>query len=176
MCRRAFCARAWAAVIIVTMAVVDAALRETECPGFQGNRKKLIEAAGANDRLQKVRKCRNALVHLNPDFPALTVDQQWGDRAALETQARERRLNSCLRYFTLGHAYDSPGQQLGAGKAGIALHCLSCAIGSARLTSRLVLCCCAMITLNSGRSAVSLTARFIELRLRYGSSFGNRRL
>ena len=84
-----FCAGAWAAVIIVAMAVVDAALRETECPGFQGNSKKLIEAAGANDRLQKVRKRRNALVHLNPDLPALTVDQQWGDRATLETQARE---------------------------------------------------------------------------------------
>jgi len=84
-----FCAGAWAAVIIVAMAVVDAALRETECPGFEGDTKKLIQAAGANHKLQELRKRRNALVHVDPDAPGLTVDQQWADRATLEAQARE---------------------------------------------------------------------------------------
>jgi hypothetical protein len=84
-----FCAGAWAAVIIVAMAVVDAALRETECPGFKGNTKRLIQAAGANRKLQEVRKRRNALVHVDPDVPGLTVDQQWADRATIEAQARE---------------------------------------------------------------------------------------
>ena len=84
-----FCAGAWAAVIIVAMAVVDAALRETECPEFKGDTKKLIQVAGANQKLQELRKRRNALVHVDPDAPALTVDQQWADRATLEAQARE---------------------------------------------------------------------------------------
>jgi hypothetical protein len=71
------------------MAVVDAALRETECPGFKGKTKRLIQAAGANRKLQEVRKRRNALVHVDPDVPGLTVDQQWADRATIEAQARE---------------------------------------------------------------------------------------
>jgi hypothetical protein len=85
----AFCAGAWIAVIILSMAVVDAALRETEVPGFAGNTKKLLEAASANPRLHAMRERRNALVHVNPDNPALTVDQQWNERDKLEQEARE---------------------------------------------------------------------------------------
>jgi len=85
----AFCAGAWIAVIVLAMAVVDAQLRETEIPGFTGNTKRLIDAAGANPDLQRLRKRRNSLVHLNPDNPALTVDQQWFDRDRLEAEAQE---------------------------------------------------------------------------------------
>ena len=48
----AFCAGAWAGVIILVMAVVDAALRETEVPGFKGSTKRLIDTTGANLLLQ----------------------------------------------------------------------------------------------------------------------------
>ena len=85
----AFCAGAWVGVIILAMAVVDTALRETEVPGFEGNTKKLINEARANPQLQKVRRRRNALIHIDIDNPALTVDQQWADRAKLEAEARE---------------------------------------------------------------------------------------
>ncbi|HUT61508.1 MAG TPA: hypothetical protein VNA25_26975 [Phycisphaerae bacterium] len=84
-----FCAGAWAGVVVLAMAVVDAALRETEVPGFKGNTKELIEAADANPRLQAMRQHRNALIHVDPENPALTVDQQWVDRSKLEAQARE---------------------------------------------------------------------------------------
>jgi hypothetical protein len=84
-----FCAGAWLGVIILAAAVVDAALRETEVVGFNGNSKDLIDEAGANPQLQKLRKRRNALVHLPKDKPAITVDQQWADRANLEAEARE---------------------------------------------------------------------------------------
>jgi hypothetical protein len=85
----AFCAGAWVGVIILSMAVVDAALRETEVPGFKGNTKKLIEAANANPRLQAMRERRNALVHVDPGKSTLTVDQQWTGRDKLEREARE---------------------------------------------------------------------------------------
>jgi hypothetical protein len=85
----AFCAGAWIAVIVLAMAVVDAQLRETEIPGFTGNTKRLIDVAGANPDLQRLRKRRNSLVHLSPDNPALTVDQQWFDRDRLEAEAQE---------------------------------------------------------------------------------------
>lgn len=84
-----FCAGAWAAVIILALAVVDAALRETELPGFTGNTQQLLAQAGANPRLQALRRRRNTLVHLNPESPAITVDQQWSDRAQLEQEARQ---------------------------------------------------------------------------------------
>lgn len=84
----AFCAGAWVAVIVLAMAVVDASLRETEVPGFSGNTKELIRIAGASPQLQSLRVRRNAFVHLNPDHPAITVDQQWADRERLEQEAR----------------------------------------------------------------------------------------
>ena len=84
-----FCAGAWAGVVVLAMAVVDAALRETEVPGFKGNTKELIQAADANPRLQAMRESRNALIHVDPENPALTVDQQWADRRKLEAEARE---------------------------------------------------------------------------------------
>jgi hypothetical protein len=84
-----FCAGAWLGVIVLAAAVVDAALRETGVSGFNGNSKDLIEQAGANPELQKLRKRRNSLVHVPKDKPAITVDQQWANRADLEAEARE---------------------------------------------------------------------------------------
>ena len=46
------------------MAVVDAALRETEVPNHKGNAKELIEVTGANSKLQQLRKRRNAFLHI----------------------------------------------------------------------------------------------------------------
>lgn len=84
-----FCVGAWLGVIVLAAAVVDAALRETEVVGFNGNSKDLIDLAGANPQLQKLRKRRNALVHVPSDNPAITVNQQWANRADLEAEARE---------------------------------------------------------------------------------------
>lgn len=85
----AFCAGAWVAVIILSMAVVDAQLRETESPMFKGSTKQLIAAVNANPDLQRLRERRNALLHLDPENPAITVDQQWANREELENEARE---------------------------------------------------------------------------------------
>jgi hypothetical protein len=74
-----FCTGAWVSVVILAMAVVDAQLRETEEPGFDGNTARLVDAV----------RGRNALVHVDPDKPAITVDRQWSDRAILEQEARD---------------------------------------------------------------------------------------
>ena len=84
-----FCAGAWLAVIILAMAVIDAQLRETELPGFKGNTLRLLEEAGADPKVQHLRRRRNALVHVDLDKPAITVDQQWADREQLEVEACE---------------------------------------------------------------------------------------
>jgi hypothetical protein len=83
-----FCAGDWAAVIILAAAIIDAQLRETELPGFRGNTARLIDAIGGDAELHQLRRRRNALVHVDPDNPALTVDQQWSERDGLEEEAR----------------------------------------------------------------------------------------
>jgi hypothetical protein len=84
----AFCAGAWVAVVILAIAVVDAALRETEVSGFRGNTQQMLNEAAANQGLQLLRKRRNALVHVDPEKPGLTVDHQWDNRVELEREAR----------------------------------------------------------------------------------------
>lgn len=85
----AFCVGAWVAVIVLSMAVVEAQLRETEAAGFQDNTKQLLAAVGADPKLQRLRERRNALVHVGLENPAITVDQQWDQRPQLETEARD---------------------------------------------------------------------------------------
>ena len=98
-----FCAGAWVAVIVLSMAVVEAQLRETELAGFRGSTKKLLNAVRANPELQKLRVRRNALVHSDPDNPGITVDQQWGQRLQLEAEAK-KAIRLMLETF-----YMSPG-------------------------------------------------------------------
>jgi len=85
----AFCAGAWVAVLVLALAVVDAQLRETELPGFTGNIRQLLDAAEANPELQRLRERRNAIIHIDPENPAITVDQQWKNRTELEQEARQ---------------------------------------------------------------------------------------
>jgi hypothetical protein len=40
------------------------------------------------DELDWLRKRRNKLLHLNPDSPEITVDDQWGKRKEMEIEAR----------------------------------------------------------------------------------------
>ena len=84
----AFCAGAWIAAIVLSTAAMDAVLREVELPGFAGNTKALVDATTSDPRLHALRKRRNALVHVDPEEPGITVDQQWANRPALEAEAR----------------------------------------------------------------------------------------
>ena len=84
-----FCAGAWVSVILLAFTVIDAQLRETEIPEFKGNSEQLLDTLGFDKRFQDLRKRRNRIVHLNPDKPAITVDQQWGNRRELEEEAKK---------------------------------------------------------------------------------------
>jgi hypothetical protein len=82
----AFCAGAWIAVVVLAAAAIDAQFHDAE--GFTGNAKRAIDEAGADLQLHTLRKRRNALIHSDPDSPAITVDQQWSERVGLEEDAR----------------------------------------------------------------------------------------
>jgi hypothetical protein len=57
----AFCAGAWAAVIILAHSVIDATLRDTEVGDYKSSSYKLF---GEDKELQWLRQIRNALVHV----------------------------------------------------------------------------------------------------------------
>ena len=82
----AFSAGAWLAAVVLAAAVIDAHLHDAE--GFTGNAKRVIDEAGVDPQLHLLRKRRNALIHSDPDSPAITVDQQWSERPKLEDDAR----------------------------------------------------------------------------------------
>lgn len=84
----AFCAGAWVAVIVVAACVVEAQLRECEASGVDGGMKSLIDAVGGDSELHWLRLRRNELCHVDPDSPAITVDEQWASREKLENEAR----------------------------------------------------------------------------------------
>ncbi len=84
----AFCAGAWAAVIIVAYAVIDATLRDTETGDYKSSSQQLF---GDDDELQWLRKKRNLLVHVRED--QTTIDEAELHRivenyASLEPDAR----------------------------------------------------------------------------------------
>lgn len=84
-----FCAGAWAAVVILAFAVIEANLRETSNSAKHHRAIDLFKDQGFDDAFDRLRKRRNTLVHATPDNPALTIDQQWDDRALLEAEARK---------------------------------------------------------------------------------------
>ena len=83
-----FCAGAWAAVIIIAHAVIDATLRDTESGDYQSSSHKLC---GDDDDLQWLRRRRNLLLHVRED--QTTIDEAELHRieenyASLEPDAR----------------------------------------------------------------------------------------
>jgi hypothetical protein len=74
----AFCAGAWAAVVILAAVIVDAQLREA-----RGG----PERPAAAER-QWLRRLRNALVHEDPTSPAFTIEDHWTRRGQWEANAR----------------------------------------------------------------------------------------
>jgi hypothetical protein len=85
-------------VIVFAYTVLDAQLLQTEMPEFKGNSKDLITQLGFGDDYQQLRLRRNRIIHLRPDDPAITVDQQWSRRAELQKEA-EHALGLMLAAF-----------------------------------------------------------------------------
>ena len=100
----AFCAGAWAAVVILAAVIVDAQMREA-----RGGPERPAPA-----ERQWLRRLRNALVHEDPTKPALTLEDHWTGRGEWETYAR-RAVEAALAAL-----YPAPGEgaRPGAGRGG----------------------------------------------------------
>ena len=97
-----FSAGAWAAVVILAAAIVDAQLREA-----RGGPER-----PAREERRWLRRLRNALIHEDPAGPALTLEDHWTRRREWERHAR-RAVEAALAAL-----YPAPPGSAGSGKAG----------------------------------------------------------
>jgi hypothetical protein len=93
----AFCAGAWAAVVILAATVVD----------LQSNRPGAAPGLGKKER-DWLRLLRNALVHEHPKRPGLTMRDQWTGRDRWEKKAR-RAVEAALA--ALHASSERPGRE-----------------------------------------------------------------
>lgn len=79
---------AWLSVIVLSVSVIDAHLRETEAMDSKvGTAKLLNDFYEGPEDINWLRKLRNTYVHLDVDNPALEMNIQFGDRTKLEADA-----------------------------------------------------------------------------------------
>jgi hypothetical protein len=84
-----FCIGAWYSVIILSVAIIDAQLRECETFDFEGNTYDLARHLDFNPDFDWLRKKRNKLVHLNVDDPIANLDDYSDKKDDLEKDAKK---------------------------------------------------------------------------------------
>lgn len=103
--RRAYCAGAWLSVVVMSVSILDAHLRETEAMDNKIGTAKLFNEyyAGENADINWLRILRNKYVHLDIDQPALTIDKWYDNQIEMENNA-VRAIHICVKAF-----FQSPG-------------------------------------------------------------------
>jgi hypothetical protein len=98
-----YCVGAWVSVVILSISIIDAQIRETEAgDGRIGTAKLLTEYYAGHD-INWLRKLRNKYVHIDIDSPALTIDDQYMKRKEMEADAT-KAIKMVIRSF-----FQSPG-------------------------------------------------------------------
>lgn len=87
--QRCYCAGVFLTVIILSVSVIDAQLRETEAVDNKIGTAKLLDEYFTGKDINWLRKLRNKYVHFNIDNPALTIDDQYANRKQMEIDARQ---------------------------------------------------------------------------------------
>ncbi|MFZ1528347.1 MAG: hypothetical protein WAT19_06340 [Ferruginibacter sp.] len=98
-----YCAGAFLAVIILSVSIIDAQLRETEAIDNKIGTAKLLDEYFTGKDINWLRKLRNKYVHVDMDNPALTIDDQYTNRKQMEDEAR-RAIQMVIYAF-----FQSPG-------------------------------------------------------------------
>ncbi|MBK8787026.1 MAG: hypothetical protein IPN43_11180 [Chitinophagaceae bacterium] len=98
-----YCAGAFLAVIILSVSIIDAQLRETEAMDNKIGTAKLLDEYFTGKDINWLRKLRNKYVHVDIDNSALTIDDQYNNRKQMESDAR-RAIQMVIHAF-----FQSPG-------------------------------------------------------------------
>lgn len=83
-----YCAGAFLAVIILSVSIIDAQLRETEAMDDKIGTAKLLNEYFTGKDINWLRKLRNKYVHVDIDKPTLTIDDQYSNRKQMQSDAR----------------------------------------------------------------------------------------
>ncbi len=98
-----FCSGAWIAIIILSISIIDAQLRETEACDNKIGTAELLSKYFSGSNIDWLRKLRNRYVHLNIESPLLIMDDQYYKRNKMEEDAR-KAVKMVLHSF-----FQSPG-------------------------------------------------------------------
>ncbi len=83
----AYCAGAWISVIIMSVSVIDAHLREVEAMDDKIGTAKLLNKYYTGDNINWLRKLRNSYVHLDTDNPVLGMNAHFENQEQMEKDA-----------------------------------------------------------------------------------------
>ncbi len=103
--RLAYCAGAWLSVIVMSVSVIDAHLRETEADNNEIGTAKLFNEFyfGESEEINWLRQLRNKYVHHNLEKPILGMNAFFNDYEEMEKNATKAML-ICIKAF-----FQTPG-------------------------------------------------------------------
>lgn len=99
----AFCAGAWISVIVMSVAVIDAHLRETEAMDNRIGTAKLLNYFYEGGNINWLRQLRNKYVHHNLDNPLTETNDWYSNQDQLEKYAID------AMQMTISALFQSPG-------------------------------------------------------------------
>lgn len=85
--QKAFCTGAWISVIVMSISVIDAHLRETEADNNLIGTAKLLQEFYEGEGIDWLRKLRNRYVHHNLEKPFLEMNCWFNNQTSLEKDA-----------------------------------------------------------------------------------------
>lgn len=83
-----YCVGAFLSVIILSVSIIDAQLRETEAGDNKIGTAKLLDDYFTGEDIYWLRRLRNQYVHIDINNPALSIDDQYANRNQMESDAR----------------------------------------------------------------------------------------
>jgi hypothetical protein len=99
----AFCSGAWLSVVIISVSVIDAHLRETEAMDNKIGTAKLLSDFYSGEDINWLRQLRNKYVHHNIDKPIFGINDWFDSQTELESKARR------AVKMTISALFQSPG-------------------------------------------------------------------
>jgi hypothetical protein len=84
----AYCCGAWYTVIILSVSIIDAQLRDTEMPDHKGSTADLVKQIGFSEDFDWLRKKRNKLVHIDLNNPIASLDDYYSTSNQLQDETK----------------------------------------------------------------------------------------
>lgn len=99
----AFCSGAWISIVIMSVAVIDSHLRETEAMDTSIGTAKLLKEFYEGEEIDWLRQLRNKYVHHNPDKPFIEMNDWFNNQDQLEKDAAK------AMKMTISTLFQNPG-------------------------------------------------------------------